>query len=60
MSIKVEGLMSPIKLIETLKNVKVGEKIIMNIELIMSEDLQQGLMNGFQENGKANKNVKKD
>ena len=56
MSIKVEGLMSPIKLIETLKNVKVGEKIIMNIELIMSEDLQQGLMNGFQENGKPNKN----
>ena len=59
MSIKVEGLISTIKLIQTLKNTKVGEKMFLNIETIMSEDLKLGLMNGFQENGKPNKNVSK-
>ena len=46
---KIEGLISPDELLRKLANVEVGEKIILNIETEMSEDLRQGVIRGLRD-----------
>ena len=47
MGLKIEGLISPNELLRKLANVKVGDKLLLNIETEMSEDLQQTVLRGL-------------
>ena len=47
--IKIEGLISSHELLRQLASVKVGEKLILNIETEMSEDLRQGIIRGLRD-----------
>ena len=46
---KIEGLISSHELLRQLASVKVGEKLILNIETEMSEDLRQGIIRGLRD-----------
>jgi len=46
---KIEGLISANELLRQLANVEVGEKVVLNIETEMTEDLRQGIIRGLRD-----------